>query len=57
VGRRDAAGGAFQAGAVLAAASVLYILSGRRPRTRLPDTPMRWLVVIGLGVFLWWPSA
>ena len=46
------AGGAFQAGAVLAAASGLDILSGRRPHTPLPDTPTRWLVVIGLGAFL-----
>ena len=46
------AGGAFQAGAVLAAASVLYILSGRQPRTRLPAAPLRWGVVIGLGAFL-----
>lgn len=45
-------GGAFQAGAVLAAAGVLFILSGRRPRTRLPAAPTRWLVVLGLTVFL-----
>ena len=46
------AGGAFQAGSVLAAVGVLFILSGRRPRIGLPDTPMRWGVVLGLGVFL-----
>ncbi len=45
-------GGAFQAGAVLTAAGVLFILSGRRPRTRLPEAPTRWLVVLGLAVFL-----
>lgn len=45
-------GGAFQAGAVLAAAVVLYILSGRRPRLRFPDTPARWGAVVGLAAFL-----
>jgi multisubunit Na+/H+ antiporter MnhB subunit len=45
-------GGAFQAGAVLAAAGVLYILTGRKPETRLPDVPPRWSVVVGLGIFL-----
>lgn len=45
-------GGAFQAGAVLAAAGVLFILTGRRPRTRLPDAPMRWGIVVGLATFL-----
>ena len=45
-------GGAFQAGAVLAAAVVLYILTGRRPRPRLPDAPMRWSAVVGLAVFI-----
>ena len=45
-------GGAFQAGAVLAAAGVLYILSGRRPRLRLPDAPLRWGVMAGLAVFI-----
>lgn len=45
-------GGAFQAGAVLTAAGVLFILSGRRPRTRLPAAPTRWLVALGLAVFL-----
>lgn len=46
------AGGAFQAGAVLAAASVLYVLSGKRPRTRLPNAPVRRTVVVGLAVFV-----
>lgn len=46
------AGGAFQAGAVLAAASVLYVLSGKRPRTRLPNAPVRRSVVVGLAVFV-----
>jgi multisubunit Na+/H+ antiporter MnhB subunit len=45
-------GGAFQAGAVLAAASVLYVLSGRQPQLRLPDTPTRWGATLGLAVFL-----
>ncbi|MFU8895186.1 MAG: hydrogen gas-evolving membrane-bound hydrogenase subunit E [Gammaproteobacteria bacterium] len=45
-------GGAFQAGAVLAAAGVLYILSGRRPRLRVPDASLRWGAVVGLAVFL-----
>lgn len=46
------AGGAFQAGSVLAATGVLFILSGRRPRLGLPDAPMRWGVVLGLATFL-----
>jgi multisubunit Na+/H+ antiporter MnhB subunit len=45
-------GGAFQAGAVLAAAGVLYVLSGRRPALHLPTAPVRWGVVIGLGFFV-----
>lgn len=45
-------GGAFQAGSVLAAAGVLYILTGHRPRVRLPDAPMRWAVAVGLASFL-----
>jgi multisubunit Na+/H+ antiporter MnhB subunit len=45
-------GGAFQAGAVLAAAGVLFIISGRRPRQRLPETFMRLAIVIGLAVFI-----
>ena len=46
------AGGAFQAGSVLAATGVLFILSGRRPRIGLPHAPMRWGVVLGLATFL-----
>lgn len=45
-------GGAFQAGAVLAAAGVLFILSGRQPRPALPDVPMRLAAVVGLAAFL-----
>ncbi|NGP52692.1 sodium:proton antiporter [Thioalkalivibrio sp. XN8] len=45
-------GGAFQAGAVLAAAGVLFIISGRRPAVHLPAAPMSWGIVAGLGVFL-----
>jgi multisubunit Na+/H+ antiporter MnhB subunit len=45
-------GGAFQAGAVLAAAGVLFILAGRRPVTRIPDVPPRWSLVFGLAIFL-----
>jgi multisubunit Na+/H+ antiporter MnhB subunit len=45
-------GGAFQAGSVLAAVMVLYILSGRRPRVSLPSAPMRVGAVLGLAVFL-----
>jgi len=45
-------GGAFQAGAVLAAAGVLFVLSGRRPALHLPAAPVRWGVVIGLGFFI-----
>jgi len=45
-------GGAFQAGAVLAAAGVLFIISGRRPAVPLPTAPMSWGIVVGLGVFV-----
>jgi len=45
-------GGAFQAGAVLATAAVLYVLSERRPGPRLPEQPLRAGAVAGLGVFL-----
>lgn len=45
-------GGAFQAGAILATAAVLYVLSGRRRGPRLPELPMRIGAVAGLGVFL-----
>lgn len=46
------AGGAFQAGSVLAATGVLFILSGRRPSLGLPDAPMRWGAVLGLATFV-----
>ena len=45
-------GGAFQAGAVLAAAGVLLILSGGRPTIPMSLKPMRWAAVIGLAVFI-----
>lgn len=45
-------GGAFQAGAVLAAAGVLFIISGRRPRQRLPEALFRLAIVVGLAVFI-----
>lgn len=45
-------GGAFQAGAVLAAAGILLILSGGRPKIPMSLKPMRWAVVVGLAVFL-----
>ena len=45
-------GGAFQAGAVLAAAVVLYVLSGRRPHLQMPDAPTRWGAIVGLAVFV-----
>jgi multisubunit Na+/H+ antiporter MnhB subunit len=45
-------GGAFQAGAVLAAAGVLFIISGRRPAVRVPVAPMSWGIVVGLAVFV-----
>ena len=46
------AGGAFQAGAVLAAAGVLFILAGRRPAVSIPAVPMRWGVVLGPAMFV-----
>lgn len=45
-------GGAFQAGAVLATAAVLYVLSERRRGPRLPEQSMRIGAAAGLGVFL-----
>lgn len=45
-------GGAFQAGSVLAAAGVLFILSGQRPHVPLPGTSMRWIAIVGLAAFL-----
>jgi multisubunit Na+/H+ antiporter MnhB subunit len=49
---KAAPGGAFQAGAVLAAAGVLYVLSGREPRVPLPHMPIRIAAIIGLAVFV-----
>ncbi len=51
VGKADP-GGAFQAGAVLAAAGILLILSGGRPRIPLSLRPMRLAAVFGLSVFI-----
>jgi multisubunit Na+/H+ antiporter MnhB subunit len=48
----SAPGGAFQAGSVLAALGVLYILTGQRPRITLPDAPIRWAVMVGLAAFV-----
>jgi multisubunit Na+/H+ antiporter MnhB subunit len=45
-------GGAFQAGAVLAAAGVLYILTGHQLHPWLPDAPMRWAALVGPATFL-----
>jgi multisubunit Na+/H+ antiporter MnhB subunit len=46
------AGGAFQAGAVLAAAGVLLLLAGATVPDRLRGPPVRAVVIIGLAVFL-----
>jgi multisubunit Na+/H+ antiporter MnhB subunit len=51
VGAR-APGGAFQAGAVLAAAGVLLLLSGWRPHPGFTGIPLRLLLVAGPGFFL-----
>ena len=45
-------GGAFQAGAVLAAAGVLFFISGRRPHQRVPEAFLRPAIVIGLAIFI-----
>lgn len=47
-----APGGAFQAGAVLAAAGVLLMLSGWRLRVKLAGLPLRLMLIVGLLVFL-----
>jgi len=47
-----APGGAFQAGAVLAAAGVLLLLAGWRPGTRFSGLPLRIALVTGLGIFV-----
>ena len=47
-----APGGAFQAGAVLAAAAVLMLLSGKRLRSILRRWPLRLALVLGLSTFI-----
>jgi multisubunit Na+/H+ antiporter MnhB subunit len=47
-----AAGGAFQAGSVLAAAGVLLLLTGWRPSFRFVGWPLRFLLILGLAVFI-----
>ncbi len=46
-----APGGAFQAGAVLAASGVLLLLTGKRLTTRLMGRPLRIVLLVGLGAF------
>lgn len=48
----DAPGGAFQAGVVLGALSILLSLAGRHPLARLPGWALRLVVVTGVMVFL-----
>src|SRR5690606_39196557 len=52
----DAPGGAFQAGAMLGAASVLQAISGL-PGPRLPPSAARWAAAVGLLLFLGAASA
>jgi len=47
-----APGGAFQAGAVLAAAGVLLLLADWRPDARASRLPLRIALVTGLGIFV-----
>jgi len=47
-----AAGGAFQAGSVLAAAGVLLLLTGWRPGTRFAVWPLRFSLILGLLIFI-----
>ena len=47
-----APGGAFQAGALLAAAGVLLMLAEARPLGSLPVAALRLLATLGVGVFL-----
>ena len=47
-----AAGGAFQAGSVLAAAGVLLLLTGWRPSARFAGLPLRFSLILGLAVFV-----
>lgn len=48
----QAPGGAFQAGAVLAAAGVLLLLAGRRLPVALAGLPLRLVLVVGPATFL-----
>lgn len=47
-----APGGAFQAGAVLAASGVLLLLTGKRLTVRLMGNPLRIALLAGLGAFI-----
>lgn len=47
-----AAGGAFQAGSVLAAAGVLLLLTGWRSSARFAGWPLRFLLIFGLAIFV-----
>ena len=47
-----AAGGAFQAGSVLAAAGVLLLLTGWSPGARLTGWPLRFSLILGLLIFV-----
>lgn len=47
-----APGGAFQAGSVLAAAGVLGLLTGWRPRSTLTALPLRLVLIIGPAAFI-----
>jgi len=47
-----APGGAFQAGAVLAAAGVLLLLCGKRLEGRLAGWPLRVALVLGTATFV-----
>ena len=48
----NAPGGAFQAGAVLAASGILLLLSGKHLPVRLLGWPFRLVLVLGLGTFV-----
>ena len=47
-----AAGGAFQAGSVLAAAGVLLLLTGWCPSVRFAGWPLRFALILGLTIFV-----
>lgn len=47
-----AAGGAFQAGSVLAAAGVLLLLTGWSPSAGFAGWPLRFLLIVGLAIFV-----